>query len=98
MANVCEDGFQELQALQQRKQELERQLQESERARKAGERFTQAEVGNKILLPGRNGTVRELDDKEISRGLGQFADTLDSRELDDFVYRALGEQRRPVGA
>ena len=98
MANVCEDGFQELQALQQRKQELERQLQESERARKAGERFTQAEVGNKILLPGRNGTVRELDDKEISRGLGQFADTLDSRELDDFVDRALGEQRRPVGA
>ncbi len=98
MANTCDDAFQEIQALQQRKQELERQLQESERARKAGQVFTRAEVGNKILLPGRDGTVRELDDKELSRGLQQLADQLDSHHLDDFVDRALGEKRRPVGA
>lgn len=98
MANTCDDAFQEIQALQQRKQELERQLQESERARKAGQVFTRAEVGNKILLPGRDGTVRELDDKELSRGLQQLADQLDSHQLDDFVERALGEKRRPVGA
>ncbi len=98
MANTCDDAFQEIQALQQRKQELERQLQESERARKAGERFTRTEVGNKVLLPGRDGTVRELDDKELSRGLQQLADQLDSHQLDDFVDRALGERRRPVGA
>lgn len=98
MANVCEDGFQELQALQQRKQELERQLQESERARKAGERFTQAEVGNKILLPGRNGTVRELDDKEISRGLGHWADAMESDELADFVEQAIDGRATPNGA
>jgi len=98
MANVCEDGFQEKQALLQRKAELERQLQESERARKAGQVFTRAEVGNKVLLPGRDGTVRELDDKELSRGLQQLADQLDSHQLDDFVDRALGEKRRPVGA
>ena len=98
MANTCDDAFQEIQALQQRKQELERQLQESERARKAGEVFTRSEVGNKVLLPGRDGTVRELDDKELSRGLQQLADQLDSHQLDDFVDRALGEKRRPVGA
>ena len=85
MANTCDDAFQEIQALQQRKAELERQLQDSERARKAGERFTREEVGNKILLPGRDGTVRELDDKEISRGLGHWADAMESDELADFV-------------
>jgi hypothetical protein len=98
MANVCEDGFQELQALQQRKAELERQLQDSERARKAGERFTREEVGNKILLPRRNGTVRELDDKEISRGLGQFTDQMESRELEDFVDKSIDGRARPNGA
>ena len=98
MANTCDDAFQEIQALQRRQQELRRQLDESERARKAGEVFTRAEVGNKILLPGRDGTTRELDDKELSRGLQQLADTLESHQLDAFVERALGERQRPVGA
>ena len=88
MANTCDDAFQEIQSLQQRQQELRRQLDESERARKAGEVFTRAEVGNKILLPGRDGTTRELDDKELSRGLQQLADTLESHQLDAFVERA----------
>ena len=98
MANVCEDGFQELQALQQRKAELERQLQDSERARKAGERFTREEVGNKILLPGRNGTVRELDDKDISRGVGHWVDAMESQELADFVEQAIDGRATPNGA
>lgn len=97
MSNTCDDAFQEVQALQQRQQELRRQLDESERARKAGEVFTRSEVGNQVVLPGRGGP-RVLDDKELSRGLQQLANDLDSHQLDDFVERALGEQRRPVGA
>jgi hypothetical protein len=98
MANTCDDAFQEIQALQQRKQELERQLQESERARKAGQVFTRAEVGNKVLLPGRDGTVRELDDKDISQGLRHWADAMESQELTDFVEQSIHGRARPNGA
>ena len=98
MANTCDDAFQEIQALQQRKQELERQLQESERARKAGEVFTRAEVGNKVLLPGRDGTVRELDDKDISQGLRHWADAMESEELTQYVEQSIHGRARPNGA
>lgn len=96
--STCDDAFQELQRLQQQKQELQRQLEESERARRAGDRFTVSEAGNDVILPGIDGKPRILNDADLTRGVQQLADTLDSQQLEQFVDRALGEQMRPVGA
>ena len=98
MANTCDDAFQEIQALQQRKAELERQLQDSERARKAGQVFTRAEVGNQVIVPDRFNNPRVLDDKELSRGLQQMAAGLESRTMDDIIENSMGLGTRPHGA
>lgn len=98
MSNVCDDAFQDLQRLQEQKQELQRRLEESERARRAGDRFTISEAGNDVILPGIDGKPRILNDADLTRGVQQLADTLDSQQLEQFVDRALGEKMRPVGA
>jgi hypothetical protein len=98
MANTCDDAFQQILDLQKQQQELRRQLSDSERARKAGETFTRAEVGNQIILPGAGRAPRVLDDKELSRGLQQLANNLESADLEAHVQRSFGESARPVGA
>ncbi len=98
MANTCDDAFQQILDLQKQQQELRRQLSDSERARRAGETFTRAEVGNQIILPGAGRAPRVLDDKELSRGLQQLADNLESPELEAHVQRSFGDSARPIGA
>jgi len=98
MANTCDNFFQQSQELQKQKQELQRRLEESERARRAGDRFTTAEAGNDVILPGVDGKPRIVNTSDLNRGLQQLADSLDSKQLEDFVDRSMGLRRRPVGS
>lgn len=94
----CDDSFKQIQDLQEQNRKLQDQLAEAERLRKAAGVFTRADVGNTFILPGRNGTPRELGQAEIQRGYEQLAGQMSSKEVDDIVSRGLDERARPMGA
>jgi hypothetical protein len=94
----CDDSFKQIQDLQEQNRQLQDQLAEADRLRKAAGVFTRADVGNTFILPGRNGTPRELGQAEIQRGYEQLAGQMSSKEVDDIVSRGLDERARPMGA
>jgi len=98
MSNNCDDSFKQIQELQEQNRQLQDQLAAAERLRKAAGVYTRADVGETFILPGRNGTPRELGQAEIQRGYQQLAGQMSSKEVDDIVARGFEQRAKPSGA
>jgi hypothetical protein len=94
----CDDTQRRILELQQENQRLADELAANERLRRAGTAFTKAEVGEQVILPGRNGTVRTLDPTDINRGFQDIAGRMAAPDVQQFVDRGIGDRARPVGA
>jgi hypothetical protein len=98
MANNCNDYFDELQKLQEDNDRLRQELATSEAARKAGEAFLRTEVKKQWVFKMQDGSVRSLTDADIDRAYSDFANRLESNELNQIVQRGLGNRSKPVGS
>jgi hypothetical protein len=98
MSNNCDDSFKQIQDLQEQNRQLQEQLAEAERLRKAAGVYTRADVGETFILPGRNGTPKELGQAEIQRGYQQLAGQMNAKEVDDIVARGFEQRAKPSGA
>ncbi len=94
----CDDTQRRILELQEENRRLAAELDANERLRRAGQAFTKEEVGEQVILPGRNGTVRTLDPADINRGFQEIAGRMSAPDVERFVDRGLGERARPVGA
>jgi hypothetical protein len=97
-ANNCDDAFQRDQELQQRKRELQQELEGIDRQLNAAWTRVSAPPGDSVIIPGRDGTPREMDTADVQRGYQQLAATMSSKQVDDFVGRGLDQRTRPLGS
>ena len=98
MSNNCNDYFDELQKLQEQNAQLRQELSTSEAARKAGEAFLRTEVKKQWVFKMQDGSVRSLTDADIDRAYSDFANRLESKELDQMIERGVGNRSKPVGS
>ena len=98
MSNNCNDYFDEIQKLQEQNAQLRQELSTSEAARKAGEAFLRTEVKKQWVFKMQDGSVRSLTDADIDRAYSDFANRLESNELNQIVQRGLGNRSKPVGS
>jgi hypothetical protein len=94
----CNSYDDELKKLQEDNNRLRQELGTSERARKAGELFLRSEVKKQWMFKMNDGSVRSLTDTDIERAYADFANRLESTELDQMVQRGLGNMAKPIGS
>ena len=97
MANDCNSFQEQILRLQRENAALQKDLEASERARKAGEAFLKTEVKRQWVFRMNDGSTRSLTDADIERAYADFANRIDSGELDAVVERGLGNAAKPIG-
>jgi hypothetical protein len=93
--NSYDDAYKKLQEDNDR---LRQELSTSEAARKAGEAFLRTEVKKQWVFKMQDGSVRSLTDADIDRAYSDFANRLESKELDQMIERGVGNRSKPVGS